>query len=334
MLNKTLREFLESRMQQTTGLIIEPVVRGAFREFLDIQSVLHQRQGMQSRFIGWSEQVLDVNDIQAVLRDIDRYGFAIVHGEWRFDASDFERMAELYGLGPMYQSEFNRRMHAEGMSMHGVNQVGGLASGQHDVFNGTAGAALHTDGSYLPIGTIKTSILLCRQHAASGGESILFDSLSAFRALSRHDPGLAQSLLAPTVFRRRSTDPRLDQQYEHIGPVFHTGENGEMAGGFTLDVTADWDYSRRADPRVIDAVAYLKHLAEPGSAYTLSFTLQRGQALVMRNDQLSHGRNAYIDDPAHPRVLLRGLFLSAPRAMQEELPAAPIHQSAHPAQCR
>ncbi|WP_234384320.1 TauD/TfdA family dioxygenase [Paracidovorax avenae] len=319
-------------MQQTTGLIIKPVVGGALREFLGIQSVLYQRQGMQSRFIGWSEKVLDVGDIQAVSRDIDRYGFAIVRDEWRFDASDFERMAQFYGLGPMYQSEFNRRMHTEGMSMRGVNQVGGLASGQHDVFNGTAGTALHTDGSYLPIGTIKTSILLCKQHAASGGESILFDSLSAFKALSRHDPALARSLLAPKVFRRRSTDPRLEKQYEHIGPVFHAGENGEMAGGFTLDVTADWDYSRRADPRVIDAVAYLKNLAESDSGYALSFTLQKGQALIMRNDQLSHGRNAYIDDPAHPRVLLRGLFRSPPRATQEEHPAASISRPMHQTQ--
>ncbi|WP_152640379.1 TauD/TfdA family dioxygenase [Xanthomonas sp. MUS 060] len=269
---------------------------------------------MQSRFHGWSAQVLDASDTQAVMRDIDKYGFAIVQDEWRFDASDFERMATLYHLGPMYQSDFNRRMHMEGMSTSGINQVGGLTSGQHDVFNGTTGAALHTDGSYLPIGTIKTSILLCKQHALGGGESTLFDSLAAFHALSRHHPELAQCLLAPKVFRRRSTDSRLDRQYEHIGPVFLSAEDGGIVGGFTIDVTADWDYSRRVEPRVLDAVAYLTRLAEPDSGYTLSFTLRRGQALIIRNDQLSHGRKAYVDDPFNPRILLRGLFLSAPCA--------------------
>ncbi|PPU93299.1 TauD/TfdA family dioxygenase [Xanthomonas albilineans] len=273
---------------------------------------------MQSRFHGWSAQVLDVNDIEAVMRDIDKYGFAIVHDKWRFDASDFKRMAALYHLGPMYQSDFNRRMHMEGMSAYGINQVGGLTSGQHDVFNGTSGVALHTDGSYLPIGTIKTSILLCKQHALGGGESMLFDSLSAFQALSRHHPELAQCLLAPKVFRRRSTDPRLKRQYEYIGPVFLATKDGGVVGCFTLDVTADWDYSRRVDPRVLDAVSYLTRLAEPDSGYTLSFTLQKGQALIMRNDQLSHGRNAYVDDPVNPRVLLRGLFFSAPRTRYVE----------------
>lgn len=268
---------------------------------------------MQSRFRGWSAQVLDVNDREAVGRHVDRYGFAIVRGEWRFDEYDFERMAALYQLGPMYQSEFNRRVHTEGVSPSGMNQVGGLTSGRHDVFNGTSGVALHTDGSYLPIGTIKTSVLLCKQHALDGGESILFDSLSAFQALTRDRPELAESLRAPNAFRRRSTDARLDKPYERIGPIFRTGEDGETVGGFTLDVTADWDYSRRVDARVLDAVAYLTRLAEPDSEYTLSFALQKGQALIMRNDQLSHGRRAYFDDPANPRILLRGLFLSAPR---------------------
>ncbi|KLD76118.1 TauD/TfdA family dioxygenase [Xanthomonas hyacinthi] len=284
---------------------------------------------MQTRFNGWPAQVLDANDVKAVVRDVGRYGFAIVRDQWRFDAHDFERLAALYHLGPMYQSDFNRRVHMEGMSPSGMNQVGGLTSGRHDVFNGTSSAALHTDGSYLPIGTIKTSVLLCKQHAPSGGESILFDSLSAFRALARHHPELAQCLLAPNAFRRRSTDPRLDRQYERIGPVFLAGEDGAIVGGFTLDVTADWDYSRRMDPRVLEAVAYLTRLADPQSGYTLSFALQKGQALILRNDQLSHGRSVYVDDPANPRVLLRGLFLSAPRAcaMQQAPARASVAQA-------
>lgn len=280
---------------------------------------------MQSRFNGWTAQVLDVNDRDAVLRDVLRYGFAIVRDEWRYDASDFERLSGLYHFGPLYQSDFNRCVHMEGMSPSGINQVGGLTSGRHDVFNGTSSAALHTDGSYLPIGTIKTSILLCKQHALGGGESTLFDSLSAFQALAQQYPELAQSLRAPNAFRRRSTDPRLDRQYERIGPVFLTAEDGETVGGFTLDITADWDHSRRVDPRVLDAVAYLTHLAEPDSAYALSFVLHKGQALIMRNDQLSHGRGAYVDDPANPRILLRGLFLSAPHACAGQ--GTPTHAS-------
>jgi alpha-ketoglutarate-dependent taurine dioxygenase len=277
---------------------------------------------MQTRFDDWPAQVLDVNDVKSVVRDVGRYGFAIVCDKWRFDAHDFERLAALYHLGPMYQSDFNRRLHTEGMSPSGMNKVGGLTSGRHDVFNGTSSVALHTDGSYLPIGTIKTSVLLCKQHASNGGESILFDSLSAFAALSRDHPELAQCLLAPNAFRRRSTDPRLDRQYEHIGPMFLAAEDGAIVAGFTLDVTADWDYSRRMDPRVLDAVAYLTRLTDPDSGYALSFALQKGQALILRNDQLSHGRSAYADDPANPRILLRGLFLCAPRAYaMQETPA-------------
>ncbi len=268
--------------------------------------------GMQSRFNGWSMQVLEVDDTAAVGRHIDQFGFAIVSGEWRFDASDFDRMAALYGLGPMYQSDFNRLEHAEGIASSGINQVGGLSSGSHVVFNGATDVPLHTDGSYLPIGTIKTSILFCRESAALGGESILFDSVSAFRALSEDHPDLARSLLADNAFRRRSTSTRSGRQYQHIGPMFLRREDGDIVGGFTLDITADWEYSRRMDARVIDAAAYLIRLASENSDYTLKFGLHKGQVLIIRNDQLSHGRCSYVDDPARPRILFRGLFLSSP----------------------
>ncbi|MET9915153.1 TauD/TfdA family dioxygenase [Streptomyces sp. NPDC006476] len=263
---------------------------------------------MSSRFNGWSLRVLDVDNAEEVAQYVDQYGFAIVSGDWRYDASDFHRMAVLYALGPMHQSEFNRREHSEGVSSSGMNQVGGLSSGHHFVFNNTSGVPLHTDGSYLPIGTIKTSIILCKEPALSGGESILFDSVSAFRVLSRDYPDLAECLLAANVFRRRSTGRGSGRQYEHIGPVFSRAENGDIVGGFTLDVTADWDYSRRIDPRTADAVAYLTRLASEESGYLLTFALRKGQAMIIRNDELSHGRYAYVDDPARPRILLRGLF--------------------------
>lgn len=289
---------------------------------------------MQSRFRGWSAQVLDANDVTAVMREMDRYGFAIVRDQWRFDASDFKQMSARYGLGPMYQSDFNRRLHTEGMSASGMNQVGGLTAGVHDVFNSQSSTALHTDGSYLPIGTIKTSILLCKQHALRGGESILFDSVSAFQTLAHHHPDLAKCLLSPKAFRRRSTDPRLDRQYTHVGPIFLAEEDGAMVGGFTLDVTADWDYCRRTDPRVLDATAYLTDLAKPGSGYIVSFTLQKGHALIMRNDQLSHGRNAYVDDPGNPRILLRGLFRCAPGAGAVQIPSPALGSKASDSRTR
>lgn len=267
---------------------------------------------MESRFNGWSHQVLDMHDTAAVVGHVDRYGFAILSGAWQFDAPDFRRLAALYHLGEMYQSGFNRLEHGEGVAVSGMNQIGGLANGNHYAFNGTSDVALHTDGSYLPIGSIKTSILLCKEHALSGGESILFDSVSAFQRLQSERPMLAGILLADNIFRRRSTGTRSGKQYEYIGPVYRCDADGEMVGGFTLDVTADWEYARRVDVRVLDAVAYLARLASSGSPYFLKFALLKGQALIMRNDKLSHGRCTYIDDPAQPRTLLRGLFARKP----------------------
>lgn len=268
---------------------------------------------MKSRFDGWSHLVLDMQDTTAVVGHVDKYGFAILSGAWQFDAMDFQRLATLYELGEMYQSGFNRSEHGQGVSASGMNQIGGLSSGNHYAFNGTSDVSLHTDGSYLPIGSIRTSILLCKEHALRGGESILFDSVSAFQKLQSEHPTLADILLVDNIFRRRSTDTRSGTQYERIGPVYRRNtDDGEIVGGFTLDVTADWEYSRRLDARVSDAVAYLARLASDGSPYLLKFALRKGQALIMRNDKLSHGRCPYTDDPAQPRILLRGLFSKAP----------------------
>lgn len=77
-------------------------------------------------------------------------------------------------------------------------------------------------------------------------------------------------------------------------------------------MTADWDYSRNINPRVVEAVEYMSQLAAEGSRYHLTFPLYRGQALIMRNDKISHGRHSYTDDPASPRTLLRGMFTRAP----------------------
>ncbi|AXV84522.1 TauD/TfdA family dioxygenase [Ralstonia solanacearum] len=277
---------------------------------------------MKSRFDGWSHQVIDAENTVEVVSQIEHHGFAIVESPWKFGVEDFTRLSTLYHLGAMYQSSFNRLEHHEGMFASGINQVGGLPGGKHYAFNGTSDVSLHTDGSYLPIGSIRTSILLCKEHALSGGETILFDSVSAFKQLQKENPMLSEVLMIDNVFKRKSTETSSGKQYERIGPIYRRDANGELVGGFTLDVTADWEYAYRVNARVIDAITYLSQRASGGSPYFLEFSLRKGQALIMRNDQISHGRRAFIDDPAKPRILLRGLFANAPRHHAEHEQAA------------
>ncbi|WP_233592517.1 TauD/TfdA family dioxygenase [Erwinia psidii] len=267
---------------------------------------------MKSCFDGWSPQIIDCENKKSVIYHLEKHQFAIVTSEWNYDESDFYKISSLYSLGHIYQSDFNRLEHKEGVQHSGINQIGGLLNGIHAVFNSTSPLSLHTDGSYIPIGSIKTSVLLCKQHASQGGRTILFDSTSAFQQLQTKHPDLAEILLEENIFRRRSTVTHSGKQYSHIGPVFRPDKNGGFIGGFTLDPTADWDYSRRINPRVVEAVEYLSRLASENSRYYLEFPLNKGQALIFRNDKISHGRQSYVDDPENPRTLLRGLFTHAP----------------------
>ncbi|MEW5288828.1 MULTISPECIES: TauD/TfdA family dioxygenase [Erwinia] len=268
---------------------------------------------MKSCFDGWQPCVINIEDKVAVIKHLEKYRFAVIENDWQYDDADFRYISDLYFLGDIYQSAFNRVEHEEGVFSSGVNQIGGLSRGTHVVFNSSAHLPLHTDGSYIPIGSIKTSILLCKQHASQGGETVLFDSVSAFQQLRIDYPDLANILLEENIFRRRSTGTQSGKQYSHIGPVFRPDENGGFIGGFTLDITADWEWSYKINPRVADAVDYLSQLATEGSRYFLTFPLCRGQALIFRNDKISHGRRAFTDDPACPRTLLRGMFVDVPK---------------------
>jgi hypothetical protein len=63
------------------------------------------------------------------------------------------------------------------------------------------------------------------------------------------------------------------------------------------------------DPAALDrALLFLHEAAQPGSPHYTESTLTAGQGLLLANDLISHGRAAYEDHPACPRLILRTLF--------------------------
>lgn len=266
----------------------------------------------KSRFEGWSYKAYDFQKKYDVIHHLNKYGFVIVEGDWEYTDHDFFKLAKLYNLGESYKSEFNMAEHREGVSKSGINQIGGLATGDHIVFNSNSEIPLHTDGSYLPIGSIQTTVLLCKQPALVGGETILFDSKTAFLKLKQDHSDLAELLTHQDIFRRRSTTTKSGKLYEYIGPAFHMDRISGVQTCFTLDVTADWDHSYNISPKAKDAVGYLMDLATNTSKFYLEFSLQKGHAIIFRNDQLSHGRLAFKQSDNYPRTLFRGLFENCP----------------------
>ena len=60
-------------------------------------------------------------------------------------------------------------------------------------------------------------------------------------------------------------------------------------------------------------VDFLRAAALPGSRHFAQLKLEAGQAIVLDNSRISHGRTAYQDSNAQRRCLYRSLHLQHPR---------------------
>jgi hypothetical protein len=94
---------------------------------------------------------------------------------------------------------------------------------------------LHVDGTLEEIGLLKTSIIACITPAYSGGETVIFNSASAFVELAKHDIDAAISLFNPQCLKRMD----LVHGDFYTGPVFSI-KNGELCSRFSLDSTSCW----------------------------------------------------------------------------------------------
>ncbi|MGW7514184.1 TauD/TfdA family dioxygenase [Streptomyces sp. NPDC054796] len=180
---------------------------------------------------------------------------------------------------------------------------------QHPGFSTTAGQAWHVDGLLDDIGDIRTTILYCVRAAHRGGETLLFNSLAAFAELRDSDPAAAESLLSPNALNRRSTLPAMD--VSSTGPVFAVDEAGNLLTRYTDNDTCTWDFSVGPRGGLHRALAFLR-TATNNPRYRMAIRLAADEALIFRNDRLSHGRHPYEDKPDARRHLIRALYSEVP----------------------
>ncbi|EWC64477.1 putative taurine catabolism dioxygenase [Actinokineospora spheciospongiae] len=180
---------------------------------------------------------------------------------------------------------------------------------RHPGFSTTAGQAWHVDGLLDEIGTIKTTILYCVRAAHRGGDTLLFNSLAAFAELRALDPDAALAMQSPKALNRRSTIPAIGVDAD--GPVFARDSFGAWTTRYTDNDTCTWNFAEGPPGGLRRGLEFLRAAArEP--RYRLAVSLRPGEALIFRNDRLSHGRQPYEDTPAAPRHLIRALYADGP----------------------
>lgn len=238
-------------------------------------------------------------------RRLDAAGFALVQASQVPGPATPQQLARQLGLGPVYvPPQYRDRPYTDGQ---GVTRIGTEAAASHPAFGQATGQRLHCDGTLQRIGEIKTTILLCARPGRSGGTSHLFNSAAAFAWLLHEDPAAAAALTAADVLVRTSTLPGTRGQYS-AGPAFAVAD-GRLISRYSITGTDTYDHDAVTDPAALDrALEFLRQAARPGSPYYTELTLAAGQGLLLANDQISHGRAAYHDDPDCPRLMLRALF--------------------------
>jgi alpha-ketoglutarate-dependent taurine dioxygenase len=256
----------------------------------------------------------------AIAGQLGRYGFAVV----RFNGTRpahiaLEYLADLLGLGEIFVPEIYRDP-AKGSDYKRFAEIVPDDSSRHPGFANSNAQAMHVDGLLEPIATIKMSMLYCVSPALSGGQTIVFNSSGAFTGLQQQDPAAAAALLDKHVLERFTTIPGIHRKA--IGPAFQREPDGEVVTRFSDGLTERWHARDGLRAELERALRFFRSVTECDNRFRVSVPLEPDQALILRNDQVSHGREAFVSHQGRPRHLVRALFLKAPSGALASRPEA------------
>lgn len=164
--------------------------------------------------------------------------------------------------------------------------------------------ALHTDGSGIHSGRVDILAMLCLQPAQAGGSSRIADARTAWLLLSPD----SRDLLCRPLPRTDPYAPDLPIDSLITKPIF---EQGIARNGHTLSFSyhparvrdgVGMLHCGAIEQQLESALCQLDYALEKSSAEVL---LNRGEILILNNSLIAHGRTAFKDDPARPRLLER-----------------------------
>ena len=243
------------------------------------------------------------------------FGFALLRGMGT-EADELATLAALFG--PMRETNWGR-----------IADVKSMADG-HDLSMTDRALEPHVDNPYRLPGP-GYIFLHCLENGSGGGESTLVDGFRAAEALKAQDPA-AYAVLSQTPVTFRYADP--DAILEHYGSLIEQAPDGRVARV---------RFHNRADQVVAQSpaalTAYYRARREFAALVwsdrlTLRFKLNPGEAYIVDNHRILHGRTAidlstgnrhlrqcYMDRDivsSRQKVLLRALRYSPARGARAE----------------
>jgi len=164
---------------------------------------------------------------------------------------------------------------------------------------------MHTDSSGR---TVRPGVigLACVRQAPQGGGSRVVSAARVHEVLRTHRPELLARLYG--TFVRDVVTPGSDRDVERVRdnrfPIF--SYDGRLALRY-MRFWIERGHTRIGEPLApLDVAAFdALDAALEDPAHVLTFRMQPGDLVFIDNTTTAHDRDAYVDDPAAPRLLLR-----------------------------
>jgi hypothetical protein len=257
--------------------------------------------------------------VSAILNKMAVYGYALVKTNGvEVNQGTITAIADKIKIGdpfvpPYYkafagQIEVNKGINTIGSSGHEPSATD-MMSVTHNAFGTTDGQNLHVDGTVQAMGQIKTSIVLCHTRAQEGGLSTFFNSTAVFRELVHENPDAAIAMLDNRALAR-AVDT--DLANPHVAPVFSL-IGSQLYSRFSIDRTSYWENGFQSVPNLKRAYDHFVEKVYEGSPYYKELQLEGGEAVIMANAQIAHGRTAYRSYPHAERKMYRALYEAYPK---------------------
>jgi alpha-ketoglutarate-dependent taurine dioxygenase len=148
-------------------------------------------------------------------------------------------------------------------------------------------------------------VLHCVSSASTGGENRLMDPEMAYLLLRDENPDFIAALSKPAAM----TIPAREDEHgvaraAQSGPVFSVDPaSGELHMRYTARTRSiEW----QQDAVTLAAVNRLEQLLASDSPYIYRLRLEPGMGVLCNN--VLHDRMAFLDNPAHPRLLYRARY--------------------------
>ncbi len=274
--------------------------------------------GASERVIVGNPDTMSDGHATAILNKMAVYGYALVRmNSTEINQGTITALADKLKLDAPFVPPYYKAFAGQIEVNKGINTIGSsghepgsdMMSVTHNAFGTTDGQNLHVDGTVQGMGQIKTSIVLCHTRAKEGGLSTFFNSTAAFRELVHNDPDAAIAMMDDRALAR-AVDT--DLANPHVAPVFSLIE-GQIYSRFSIDRTSYWENGFQSVPNLKRAYEHFVEKVYDGSPYYKELQLENGEAVIMANAQIAHGRTAYQSYPHAERKMYRALYEAYPR---------------------